>query len=575
MNKTININLANMLFHIDENAYHKLQRYLEAIKRSFAGTKGSDEIIADIEARIAELFYEKMEDPRQVITEKQVDEVIAIMGQPEDYHIDEDIFEDGPRESTRRTSKAKKLYRDIDQKYIGGVCAGLEHYLGIDSLWIRLIFVLLALFTGFGFIAYILLWILVPEAATTAQKLDMTGEPVNISNIEKKVKEGFDDVAEKVRSVDYEEVGRKVKDGGKSFFDTLGDVIMFFFKVIGKFVGILLIIIGAVSLIATTIALFTVGVTDAVHIPGVDLVGILNATETPVWILSFLVFLLVGIPFFFLMYLGLKILVNNLKSIGNIAKFTLLGLWLIALIALSVLSIRQATAHAYTGSVTERDSLAVTTQTDSLMIRFTGDDYEYETGPIVGGMRIRYDENDEPMLVSDDLLLDIRKAEDSVLSLRLRKDADGSSYEDARDRAAKINYDYAFSDGTLNLDNYFDTHTDNKVRDQEMRLTLFVPAGTYLSFDRTARNYLGRRTETDRNLYRKELADYSWIMGADGRLVCQDCPEGLGKGDWDDEDEGHIIIDEDGVDIDIKDSDESFRMKIDEDGVRINTNDDN
>ena len=83
MNKTININLANMLFHIDENAYQKLQRYLEAIKRSFAGTKGSDEIIADIEARIAELFYEKMEDPRQVITVKQVDEVIAIMGQPE------------------------------------------------------------------------------------------------------------------------------------------------------------------------------------------------------------------------------------------------------------------------------------------------------------------------------------------------------------------------------------------------------------------------------------------------------------------------------------------------------------
>ena len=382
-------------------------------------------------------------------------------------------------------------------------------------------------------------------------------------------------MAEKVRSVDYEEVGRKVKDGGKSFFDTLGDVIMFFFKVIGKFVGILLIIIGAVSLIATTIALFTVGVTDAVHIPGVDLVGILNATETPVWILSFLVFLLVGIPFFFLMYLGLKILVNNLKSIGNIAKFTLLGLWLIALISLSVLSIRQASAHAYTGSVTERDSLAVTSQTDSLMIRFTGDDYEYETGPIVGGMRIRYDENDEPMLVSDDLLLDIRKAEDSVLSLRLRKDADGSSYEDARDRASKINYDYAFSDGTLSLDNYFDTHTDNKVRDQEMRLTLFVPEGTYLSFDRTARNYIGRRTETDRNLYRKEVADYSWVMGADGRLVCQNCPEGLGEGDWDDENEGRIIIDEEGVDIDIKDSDESFRMKIDENGVRIDTNDDN
>ena len=127
MNKTVNINLANMLFHIDENAFQKLQRYLESIKRSFAGTTGSDEIIADIEARIAELFYEKMENERQVITEKEVDAVIAIMGQPEDYQIDEDIFQDqpsgdGPRQ---RAPKAKKLYRDIDQKYIGGVCAGL------------------------------------------------------------------------------------------------------------------------------------------------------------------------------------------------------------------------------------------------------------------------------------------------------------------------------------------------------------------------------------------------------------------------------------------------------------------
>ncbi|MEX0275272.1 MAG: hypothetical protein AB3N16_12935, partial [Flavobacteriaceae bacterium] len=92
MNKTVNINLANMLFHMDENAYNKMQRYLEAIKRSFANTPGSDEILADIEARIAELFTEKMENERQVITLKEVDAIITIMGQPEDYQVDEDIF---------------------------------------------------------------------------------------------------------------------------------------------------------------------------------------------------------------------------------------------------------------------------------------------------------------------------------------------------------------------------------------------------------------------------------------------------------------------------------------------------
>lgn len=576
MNKTVNINLANMLFHIDENAYMKLRRYLEAIKRSFAGTKGSDEIIADIEARIAELFYEKMEDARQVITQKEVDEVIAIMGQPEDYQIDEDIFDDGPAAGPGPTTarSTKKLYRDIDHKYIGGVCAGLEHYLGLDALWIRLIFILLGVFTGFGFIAYILLWILVPEAATTAQKLDMTGQPVNISNIERKVKEGFDDVAERVRNVDYEKVGNKVKSGGKSFFDTLGDIIMFFFKVIGKFIGILLIIIGAATLIGLFVALFTVGVVDSIHIPGVDIMAMLNSTGTPVWVVSLLIFLLIGIPFFFLLYLGLKILVNNLKSIGNIAKFSLLGLWLIAVITLSVLSVKQAAAHAYTGSVTERDSLALALPADTLRIRFREDDRAMDNGPSIGRMRIRYGDNGRAMLYSSNLLLDVRMAEDSVSYLRIRKDADGSSYDDARERAGNINYNYALAGNTLTLDNFFTTATENKVRDQVMRLTLYVPAGTHLAFDESGRNYIGRRTQTDRDLYRKDIVRYTWRMEEDGRLVCLDCPpETSSSGDWEEGDgEGHIIIDENGVDIDLKDREDSFQMKIDEDGVKIKAN---
>ena len=109
MNKTVNINLANTLFHIDEDAYNKMRRYLESVKRSFSNTPGSDEILADIEARIAELFYEKLENERQVITHKEVDEVIAIMGQPEDYMVDEDIFEDEPKAKSTTQTRVKKL----------------------------------------------------------------------------------------------------------------------------------------------------------------------------------------------------------------------------------------------------------------------------------------------------------------------------------------------------------------------------------------------------------------------------------------------------------------------------------
>jgi len=112
MNKTVNINLAGIFFHIDEDAYLKLQRYIQAIKRSFTDSQGRDEIIADIEARIAELFSEKIKNERQVISIKEVDAVIEVMGQPEDYKLDEEIFEDEPQASYQRTPRSKQLFRD-------------------------------------------------------------------------------------------------------------------------------------------------------------------------------------------------------------------------------------------------------------------------------------------------------------------------------------------------------------------------------------------------------------------------------------------------------------------------------
>ncbi len=112
MNKTVNINLAGIFFHIDEDAYGKLQRYLTAIKRSFEGMQGEDEIIADIEARISELFAERVKDGKQVIGLNELDEVIAIMGQPEDYRVDDDMFEDdlGGTYTQRCINKPHVLY---------------------------------------------------------------------------------------------------------------------------------------------------------------------------------------------------------------------------------------------------------------------------------------------------------------------------------------------------------------------------------------------------------------------------------------------------------------------------------
>ena len=329
MNKTVNINLAGVFFHVDEDAYGKLQRYLAAIKRSFEGVQGEDEIIADIEARISELFSERIKDERQVISTKELDEVIAIMGQPEDYMVDDDIFEDdtnaqqSSNRSSSKTQQAKRIsdrrfFRDTENAYIGGVSSGMAHYMGLDPLWVRVGWVLLIALTWFTLggtaLIYLALWVFVPEAQTTADKLAMRGKAVNIDNITEKVKEGFENVADTVKNVDYDKYGNKVKTGAQGIFGTIGKIIMFFFKIIAKIVGVLLIITGAAVVISLLITLLTGGVVDIFTPNLADMPWISNDTGLPIWLMLLLVLFAVGIPFFFLFYLGLKILSSNVKS---------------------------------------------------------------------------------------------------------------------------------------------------------------------------------------------------------------------------------------------------------------------
>ncbi len=577
MNKTVNINLANILFHIDEDAYNKMRRYLEAVKRSFTNTPGSDEILADIEARIAELFHEKLQDERQVITQKEVDEVIAIMGQPEDYMVDEDIFEDEPRSATgQETKRVKKLYRDTENKYVAGVSAGLAHYFNVEPVWIRLAWILLTVGSSGGFILiYGLLWILIPEAVTTSQKLDMRGEAVNISNIERKVKEGFEEMADKIKSVDYDKVGNKVKDSGKTFFDTVGDIIMFLFKIVGKFIGIILIIIGAATIIGLFIGMLTVGALDWIHLPGVDFYDMVNATNTPVWIVSLMAFFAIGIPFFFLLYLGLKILVTNLKSIGNIAKFSLLGLWLISIIALIVMGVRQAAAHAYTGSVTQGEELYMENLQDTLNIELVSSSFEYadHRNVSVDGMTISTDENGAEVFVSKDVRFNIKKSKDSLVRIEVRKEANGPSFNEAKATSEKIVYGYEMEGNTLLLDDFLTTARENKFMDQEVRANLYLPAGTLFGLTVGNSNRCWSiRSENDQDMDGCEVSKYLWKMGSDGEMDCLNCPESNDNGENQNEN-NRVIINEDGIDINIRDNGESFKMKIDENGVDIKAKD--
>ncbi len=523
MKKTVNINLAGTFFHIDEDAFGKLQRYLDAIKRSLSDPQGSDEIIRDIEARIAELFSEKLETQSQVISIKELDEVITVMGQPEDYIVDEEIFDDVPLSKKVDHSSYKQLYRDIDNKFVAGVSSGLGHYLKIDAIWVRLLWILLTIATsGLFILIYIMFWILVPAAITTTDKLKMGGEAVNISNIERKFKEGYENVADRVKNADYDKYGQRVKTGTTSFFDTVGKIIMTLLTIFVKLIGVFLVFISLTTLIALIVSLFTVG---TVGIWGdnevMDYITIADATSTPVWVISLLALLAIGIPFFALFILGLKMIVNNLKSIGTTAKIALLVIWFASLIGIGVVAVQQATERAYDGDIISETMIPIKAGETIRMAMRADNQYEYEVSR-QGGPQLKYDQNDNQFIYSNDIRLIVRSTKDSVGKLLVERKAQGSSSLQAKERAEDIIYNYSYKNNILLLDGFFITDTENKFRDQEVELVLYLPIGTILIADENT--YSFHRNDSRYHDILDNGDEGQQLLIQDGLTKCLDCP---------------------------------------------------
>jgi phage shock protein PspC (stress-responsive transcriptional regulator) len=192
MKVTVNISLAGSAFHVDEDACQCLQQYLALLEKEFCAEAGSAEILADIESRVAELFKMRLGKYKQVITMKDLEEVTAILGSPQAISGKETFSRQPPFTPSRR------FYRDHDRRFIAGVCSGIAAYFSWDPLLFRLLFVALVFAGGFGFALYLVLWIVLPEAKTTAQKLEMRGAPVTIANIKEIAKQEFETVKKKM-----------------------------------------------------------------------------------------------------------------------------------------------------------------------------------------------------------------------------------------------------------------------------------------------------------------------------------------------------------------------------------------
>ncbi len=564
MNKTVTINLANIFFHIDEDAFLKLQRYLQAIKRSFTDSEGRDEIIADIEARIAEIFSETIKHERQVIGLQEVDNVIAVMGQPEDYQVDETFFEDETSEP-HTTTAAKQLFRDTTTSYVGGVSAGLGHYLSIDPIWLRISWIFLTLFSGGGFVLiYIAFWIFVPEAISTADFLAMKGEAVNINSIERKIKEGFNDVADKVKDVNYQKYTNTIKNSSTTFFETLSKLFHTVLKLIGKLIGFLLMIAGGGMVIALCIALIVISIFGITEADMITKFYAVSHPNIPIWAVALIGFFLIGIPFFFLFLLGLKIITPSLKSIGTPAKLTLLAIWIAAIIAGIVLGVQQFTMQAYDADVTEKAATIAVTPSDTLHLKMVGNTRYIKYLRQRNDFSIKHDENGNKILVLKDIKLFIKEnKKDTIAKLMIRKTAEGNSFDNAKERAANIQYTYEINGNTLYLDGYALTDYQNKYQDQEVEITLLLPEGITIVADENTSGYTGFWGYEDVISIHDKEGNHMQLI--DGHFNCLDCKETDNTSASKASNKSNAI--EELLNIDI--NEDNTKLKIDENGIEI------
>jgi len=583
MNKTININLGGIFFHIDELAYQKLRLYLDAIRRSLSDDpQGRDEILNDIEHRIGELLSERIKDQRQVVNEADIDEITKIMGKPEDYLVDEEIFEDEPNYRPRTSNK--KLYRDGEDKFLGGVSSGIGHYLGIDALWVRILWIVLVI-AGFGagIPIYILLWILIPEAVTTSEKLQMKGEPVNISNIEKKireelqdvgnlVKDGVNDVTEKVKSSKFKKkVSGKTKSGLDEVIDVLSKIILTILNVFGKFIGALLIFIAAVTIIALIFGALSwssieiLGFNkDWIHTPPFFFDSVI-----PSWLLISFTFIAVGIPFIVLFMLGLRILSSNVKSFSTTTKLSLLGIWLIALLGLGFAGINFATQRAHDGVFKQTEEIPIIAM-DTIKLKMVSDEnlsnrselrrsYGYETV---------YD-NDQQKLYSTRINVDVKTTEKSSAFIKIRKESQGNNRLNANNDAEAIEYEFNLSNKNLLLNGYFLTDFKNKFKDQLVDIIVYLPINSVVYIDGSTRSFLND-VENVQNIYDRNMPKHYFKMTEVG-LECLDCDPSIYGEDYKERNDSFKLkIDKKGVQVKINDGEEKAEVKIDENGIEIN-----
>lgn len=468
MDKTHNIGLGGISFIIEEKAFLTLKNYLAAIRMQLSKEESREEIITDIEYRMVELLKERLKS-REIIENEDVDYLIGVLGAPMAY-ASEDNFEEESKTYKEFTQRnAKKLFRDIDYRKIGGVLSGVSYYVNIERTWLRLGFVLFPIF-GILFhsfwkilwmemIFYAIFWIIVPVAQTTSKKLEMRGEAVNIDSI-KEFSGGNRGVERKSHQKNTVEIIAKIA------------------KVIAKIIAILLLIfIGMVviSLILTIIAaIFGVSIgMGTASIVFSDYASVILGNSWETWFLYIALFLATVVPLIGIMAFITSSISERFKMRKNILIGSVFAFF-IGMLSIIVLSIYVLKDFSHTESMIVKKYLPI--QGDTLVL---------SSGKIFNNKEIK--DYDGPFIFSKGQYackigngLKIKTTKGNTPYLSIEKKARGNNAADAEKNAQAINYSIQLEENRLTLNRFLSMDTHQKWRAQEVEINLYLPENKYI-----------------------------------------------------------------------------------------------
>jgi phage shock protein PspC (stress-responsive transcriptional regulator) len=525
MEKTIIINIGNTIIHIEERAYEFLKAYLNEVKQHFANHADDLEIVTDIENRITELLMEQLEEQKkQVVDAESVNFVIGQMGRVQDFDTVEEGEEQPVHEPVYQSFADKKLYRDMDERVIAGVCAGVAHYINFEVKWIRLAAVLTIFLGGTGLLVYALLWIIMPKAKSRIEKMEMKGEPANLQGFQKNLDEELQAVKERLSEVNKHAQPLITRFGNfiGEFFEWLGRFISGTGKVIFKIIAIIIVIFGVLSLLALIIGVAAFqGFWDASvyeYFP----FSIIDYGNRGIILAS--AFIVLFIPILALVLFSIRVAFSK-QAINKTLSFALLIIWLAGVATAGYQAARISSEFKQHAELTQTTDLKTLPtyiiDIDKSKYFSKEDSIAYHINSNQKNQIVVEDFEDGPFVSPNNIRINIEKSEGGVTRLTQKFESQGKTFPAALQNAQNISYTYAANGTSLIFNPRFQLRKGTIWRNQEVWLNLEVPVGTKLILKQDAYRYINNYYGWSCDNHENNSDDYStWVMTEEG-LKCQ------------------------------------------------------